>query len=93
MAVEIDPLHLEIGNLQVCRIMFGDEAASDLETCLGRGRSKERDHHLLAFQGLAGPVFADRAEQPVLNRVPLGSPGRKMAHGHFQSKPVGDLLL
>ena len=61
--------------------MFGDQLASDVQTCLRRRRSNQVHNGGVGIQRLACPTFADLAEQAMLDRIPLGSAGRKMAHG------------
>src|SRR5579859_5532566 len=58
----------------------------------GRGRRDELDDDLVADEGLAPPVLADRAEQAVLDLVPLARPGREVADGDLETRLVGQLL-
>ena len=50
-------------------------------------------HDLEGAQGFSSPIEADRAEQAVFHRVPLGSTGRVMTDGDFQPQTVCQLLL
>ena len=66
--------------------MFGDQLASDVQTCLRRRRTNQVHNGGVGIQRLACPTFADFAEQAMLDRIPLGSAGRKMAHGDLLSQ-------
>ncbi len=41
-------------------------------------------------RGYAGPVATDLTEQPMLDRVPLRTPGRIVAYGHRQPEAIAN---
>src|SRR5438270_692497 len=65
----------------------------DAQAGLGRGTPQVAEHGVPGGQGLTGPVRADRAEQAMLDRVPLRAARRIVADGHGQSVPVAELVL
>ncbi len=59
-----------------------------------RTRATDAGQHRLQIpQRLGSPVDADRAEQAMFDRIPLGRPGWVVADRHCQSPAVGQLQL
>src|SRR5512142_1589125 len=72
----------------LCPIQTG----SAVESC---GRPSPADvlqHRLVVDQRLTGPIRADQAEHPVLDRVPLRRPRRVVGHGDDQPELIGQAL-
>ena len=61
------------------------EGGADGQAGRGRGAPQVAEHGVPGGEGLAGPVRADRAEQAMLDRVPLRAAGRIVADGHGQA--------
>ena len=57
------------------------------------GFTNEPDDGGIIEQRLARPVFADLAEEAVLNRIPLGGAGGIVADGHRELKAVDQFFL
>jgi hypothetical protein len=88
----MEGVHVGVGDGPPGRVVVLIEPAPDLEAGL-RGRcGDELDDDLVADERLASPVLADRAEQPVLDLVPLARPGREVADGDLEAGLVGELL-
>jgi hypothetical protein len=62
---------------------------ADPQARLRGGRPDQLDDHLMAGQRSAAPVHRDRAEQPMLDPVPLGGPWRQVTHGDRQPGLIG----
>ena len=73
--------------------VFGHEMTFDPQTRLGFGLSNQAQDGFITVQRLPSPMFADFAEEPMLNRIPFRSACGVMAHGDFQLKWISDLLL
>ena len=65
----------------------------DAQAGLGFGFLNQAQDGLVTVQRLACPMFADLAEETMLDGIPFGSAGGEVAHGHLQIKAIGDLLL
>ena len=88
----------ELGHLFCCDFLsglkvFGDQVTFDSQARLGFGFCDQAQDGLVAIQRLAGPMFADFTEEPMLNRIPFGSTGRIMANRDLQIEWIGQLLL
>ena len=73
--------------------VFGHQMTFDPQTRLGFGVSNQAQDGFVTVQRLPSPVFADFAEEPMLNGIPFGGAGGVMAHDEFQIKSIDDLLL
>jgi hypothetical protein len=60
---------------------------------LGLGIVDVAEHVVKRTQWTARPRFADFAEQPVFDRVPLRGAGGIMTNGDRQPQPIGQFLL
>jgi hypothetical protein len=68
-------------------------SCSNRQASLGGSAANRVEHDLQAAQGLACPIQADLAKEPMLNRIPFRTPGGIMTHGHAQSVAIAELLL
>ena len=73
-----------IGCLEGCR--------RDPQSRLGRRAANESQQDRQRAQHIAGPSGGDLAEQPVSDRIPLGSSRRVMAHRDLQAAVVREVL-
>ena len=60
---------------------------------MGAGVADEIEDFGVAVKRLGGPVLGDFGEQPVLDGIPFGSPGRVMSYGYGEPKTVAELAL
>jgi len=65
----------------------------DRQAGLGSCTADPCQRDLEGAQGFSRPIEADRTEQAVFHRIPLGSTGRVMTDGNFQPQTVCQLLL
>ena len=79
MWVEVDRLEFRVRDFAFGGVVPSDQSASNLEPRLGGRRTDQLDDGLVAVQRLTGPMLADLTEEPVLNRIPFGGAGRKVA--------------
>ena len=94
-----DRARLEPGPSLVCRphlppcgVLLRIQDRPAMESC-GRPRpAYVLEHFLVADQWLSGPVAADQAEHPVVDRVPLARSGWVVGHRYHQVKLVRQLL-
>jgi hypothetical protein len=93
MVFDVECRHLGIRNLLPCWIVAGVEDRLHDQTSRSLGASNESEHRVPGPQRYAGPVAADLAEQPMLNRVPLRATRRVMTHGHGQPEAIAELDL
>src|SRR5713226_7441729 len=93
MAFEVEGGHLSVGDSFAGWVGARLEGRLDGQAGLGRGAPQVAEQRVPGGQGLAGPVRADRAEQAMLDRVPLRAARRIVADGHRQSVPVAELVL
>ena len=78
---EIEGGHAGIGNGLAGLVDAVVAGGADGEAGLGGGPCEIAEHGLPGDKGMTGPGLADRAEQAVLDRVPLGAAGRVVADG------------
>ena len=76
--------HHGIGDFDLSGVVLRIQGAFDLQTGLGSRFSNQAHNRWVIGQRLAGPVLADPAKEPVLDRVPLGCSGGIMTDGHSQ---------
>src|SRR5512132_4430855 len=62
------------------------QLGADPQARVGRGRPDQLDDHLMADERPTTPVHRDRAEQPMLDPVPLGGPWRQVADSDLQPR-------
>ena len=79
-------------HLPPCGVLLRIQDRPAMESC-GRPRpAYVLEHFLVADQWLSGPVAADQAEHPVVDRVPLARSGWVVGHRYHQVKLVRQLL-
>ena len=77
------------GRHSVARLVFGRIETGPAMEPVRRPRGADVvEHHVVADQRFPSPVAADRAEHPVIDRVPFRRPSRIVGHGDGQSKLV-----
>src|SRR5690348_934721 len=74
-------------------ILASVKVRRDCQSGSGAGVADEIEDFGVAVKGLGGPVLRDFGEQPVLDGIPFGSPGRVMSHGYGEPKGVAELAL
>ena len=90
MALDIDAVHLGIGDLDAGRIGVGVDLALHLEAGVGGGGSDQLDDRLVADERPSAPVLGNEREQPMLDLIPFAGAGRQMTDGEGLS---GSLCL
>ena len=70
---KIQSTHLGIGNALADFVAAPFEQSTHLQSCLCHRASDVIEHRFKRAQWHACPVNADVAEQPVLDRIPLGA--------------------
>ena len=79
IAVDVETLHLGIGDLDAFLIDRGVENGVDFESGLGRRRRNQIDDRGMVRQWPAAPVLRDVTEQAMLDFVPFRGPRRVMS--------------
>jgi len=85
--------HLVIRHFDSSIIVFGDETAIDRESGGGGRFLDELEDQRIVLQRDACPVFADFAEETVLDGIPFGGAGRIVTDGDRELVTVDQLLL
>src|SRR2546428_6053511 len=62
------------------------------ETRLGRGMANEIDDDLMTDQGPSPPMLGNMRKHPMLDRLPLPGPWRKVPHRDRDTHLIGQLL-
>lgn len=93
MFAQTKVLHLFVGHFDSCLIVLGDETAVDDESGGGGGFTDEFEDQRVVLQGDARPVFADLAEETMLDGIPFGGAGGKVTDGDRELIAVDQLLL
>lgn len=93
MRVERQRLHRRRRDRQAGRGGAREQGRLDPQPGRGRRAPQVAQQRVPGPQRLARPVQADRAEQPVLDRVPFRAAGRVVADRHGQPEPVAQVLL
>jgi hypothetical protein len=71
--LNVELLHLMIGNLLAFGILSLQQARSHDQPRLGGGSTKVAEHRFEAAQGNPCPILAHLAEQTMFNGIPLGA--------------------
>jgi hypothetical protein len=74
-------------------ILASIKVRRDCQSCSGAGVAYEVEDFRVAIERLGGPVLGDFGEQPVLDGIPFGSPGRIMSNGYGEPKAVAEMSL
>ena len=92
VTLQIDSLHLFVGDSPPCGILPTIEATRDLQT-LGRGRLGNEVHDGLVIpQRLTPPVRRDERKESMLDLVPFAGARRKVANGKRKPGFIGQAL-
>jgi len=73
VALEVDGVHLGIGDFDAGGIGIGVDLAAHLEAGIGRGGGDQLDDGLIADQRPASPVLRDEREEAMLDLVPFAA--------------------
>ena len=90
---EIGLAHFRIRDSDAGVVLLFDEAGVDDESGLRFRGADEVEHLVQIREGFSGPVPADFAKQAMLNRIPLGSPGRIVTDRDGKAGAIADLVL
>ena len=90
---EVELPHFCIGDLDPGVIVLRDEVGVDAEAGFRFGGTDEMEDLLDIGEGFSGPVFADLAEQAVLDGIPFGSTRWIVAHGNDETERRADRVL
>ena len=85
--------HLCGGDFLCRRKVLLDQAARHAQTGSSFGLADKADDGVKGVQRLAGPVFADLAEEAVFDRIPLGSTRGVVTDGDGESEGIDQLIL
>ena len=86
-------LHFCVGNLYALLIAPFDQSSTDTQTRTGCGCTGVLEDGLEAVQRATCPVFAEFAEQAVLDRIPLRCTGRVMRDGDGETVAIAQTML
>src|SRR5271156_5816292 len=92
MAMEIEGVHLGVGNFDALRIGVDVEFAAYGQAGVGVGGSDQLDDGLVAEQRPAAPVLSDEREETMFDLVPFAGSGRQMADGDLDVEFIGQGL-
>ena len=92
VAVNVDGVHLGVGDFDAGGINVGVDLAAHLEAGVGGGGRDQLDDGLVADERLAAPVLGDEREEAMLDLVPLAGAGRQMADRDGDVEFVGQAL-
>jgi len=90
---EVELAHFRVGDLDSGFVVLWDEVGSDSEAGFRFGGTDELEDLVDVGEGFASPVFADLAEEAVLDGIPLGSAGRLMADGNGEPQRSANGVL
>src|SRR6202521_5543599 len=93
MRADVERRHLGVGDRPSLRVLPVDEVSSDPQSGLGSCGCDVVDDRLVAVERSPRPILADLAEEPVLDGVPLRSPGGIVADGDLEAMWVTQALL
>lgn len=86
-------LHFCVGNLYALLIAPFDQSSTDTQTRTGCGCTGVLEDGFEAVQRATCPVFAEFAEQAVLDRIPLRCTGRVMCDGDGETVAIAQTML
>jgi hypothetical protein len=93
MLIETDPSNLLWGEFDSLGVAAGIEGAGNGEAGFGLGLADEANDGCMINERDAGPLLADLGEEPVLDRIPFGCAGGKVADGDKEPEGIGEPLL
>jgi len=91
ITIDVDRIHLHIGNPDGFGITVLVEVASHIQPTFGRCGPNELDDDFVADKRLASPVLCDECEQRVLYAVPFAGPRRVVGNRNGQAGFVGGM--
>ena len=91
--LNIELLHLLIGNLLAFGILPLQQARSHRQPRLGGGSTKVAKHRFEAASGNPRPILAHLAEQTMFNRIPLGAACGVVRDDHSQAITIREVFL
>ena len=86
-------LHLVIGHFDSSIVVLGDETAVDGQSGGGGRCTDEWEDQRVVLRRDARPVFADLAEETMVDGIPLGGAVGIVTDGHRELIAVDQLLL
>ena len=90
---EVELTHFRVWDLDSGFVVLWDEVGADGEAGFRFGGTDELEDLVDIGEWFAGPVFADLAEQAVLDGIPLGSARRIVADGNDETEGSADCVL
>ena len=85
--------HFRVWDLDSGVVVLWDEVGADSEAGFRFGGTDELEDLVDVGEGFASPVFADFAEQAVLDGIPLGSAGWIVTDGNNETERSADGVL
>jgi len=89
MSLDIQAPHDRVRHFETLRVRLIDKEGFDLQAGRSARAAQTGQQDVEGAQGHTRPVDADRTEQAMLNRIPLGRTRRIMADVDFQAQAVG----
>src|ERR1035437_943096 len=90
---EVELTHFRVGDLDSGVVVLWDEIRIDGKAGFRFGGTDELEDLVDVGEGFASPVFADWAEQAVLDGIPLGSARGIVADGNRETERSADCVL
>jgi len=85
---QADVGHFGVWNLNAGGVVAREQGGFDDEACLGFRCADEVEYRFVAFQGLAGPILADFAEEAMLDGIPLRSSRGVVANRDLDAEAI-----
>jgi hypothetical protein len=90
---EVELTHFRVWDLDSGFVVLWDEVGADREAGFRFGGTDKIEDLVDVGEEFASPVFADLAEQAVLDGIPLGSARRIVADGNDETEGSADCVL
>src|SRR5258707_3597537 len=92
VALQVDSLHLIVGDSPACGISSAVQTTDDLKALRGRRPSNQVDDCFVVAQRLTSPIRGYEREESMLDLVPLAGARREMTHRQCPCRFVGQPL-
>ncbi len=73
--MDVEGVHLGVGDFEAGRIGLGVDLAADLQASVGCGGGDQLDNGLVADERPSAPVLGDEREEAMLDLVPFAGAG------------------
>ena len=93
MGNKVELTHFRVWDLDSGFVVLWDEVGTDSKAGFRFGGTDELEDLVDVGEGFASPVFADFAEQAVLDGIPLGSAGWIVTDGNDETERRADCVL